>query len=215
MFLAGRRHRGRRHRRRRWRRVRRAIVPDGRTFSYVLHEGDGSGPAPRIAITQNDVRAIQLGQGRAVRRRPAAHGPARDRRGRRDPAGRRVRQPDRPAPRDGPRADPRLRPGARPLGRQRGRDRRADRAAVGAPRGPRSKASSGASRRSRPPSSRASRSTSSRRWRSRTRPPRSRTSPRVVPLPARTATTGAGWSRGRATNDDAGATVAIGTREDA
>ena len=36
------------------------IVPDGRTFSYVLHEGDGSGAGPRIAITQNDVRAIQL-----------------------------------------------------------------------------------------------------------------------------------------------------------
>jgi uncharacterized 2Fe-2S/4Fe-4S cluster protein (DUF4445 family) len=34
------------------------IVPDGRTFSYVLHEG--SEDAPRIAITQNDVRAIQL-----------------------------------------------------------------------------------------------------------------------------------------------------------
>ena len=34
------------------------IVPDGRTFSYVLHEGSGSGP--RIVITQNDVRAIQL-----------------------------------------------------------------------------------------------------------------------------------------------------------
>ena len=33
------------------------IVPDGRTFSYVLHEGEGS---PRIVITQNDVRAIQL-----------------------------------------------------------------------------------------------------------------------------------------------------------
>ncbi len=34
------------------------IVPDGRTFSYVLHEAtDGR---PRIAITQNDVRAIQL-----------------------------------------------------------------------------------------------------------------------------------------------------------
>ncbi|MFL5689303.1 MAG: ASKHA domain-containing protein, partial [Chloroflexota bacterium] len=31
------------------------VVPDGRTFSYVLHDG-----APRIAITQNDVRAIQL-----------------------------------------------------------------------------------------------------------------------------------------------------------
>jgi len=40
------------------------IVPDGRTFSYVLHEsdgsGDGSGGGRRIAITQNDVRAIQL-----------------------------------------------------------------------------------------------------------------------------------------------------------
>lgn len=34
------------------------IVPDGRTFSYVLHEGSNGGP--RIAITQNDVRAIQL-----------------------------------------------------------------------------------------------------------------------------------------------------------
>jgi len=31
------------------------IVPEGRTFSYVLHEGQ-----PRIVITQNDVRAIQL-----------------------------------------------------------------------------------------------------------------------------------------------------------
>ncbi len=38
------------------------IVPDGRTFSYVLHEGDGSGAGPRIAITQTDVRAIQLGK---------------------------------------------------------------------------------------------------------------------------------------------------------
>jgi uncharacterized 2Fe-2S/4Fe-4S cluster protein (DUF4445 family) len=40
------------------------IVSDGRTYSYVLHEGEGAaagGPAsPRIAITQNDVRAIQL-----------------------------------------------------------------------------------------------------------------------------------------------------------
>jgi len=31
------------------------IVRDGRTFSYLLHDGQ-----PRIAITQNDVRAIQL-----------------------------------------------------------------------------------------------------------------------------------------------------------
>jgi uncharacterized 2Fe-2S/4Fe-4S cluster protein (DUF4445 family) len=32
------------------------IVADGRTFAYVLHERDGA----RLAITQNDVRAIQL-----------------------------------------------------------------------------------------------------------------------------------------------------------
>ena len=35
------------------------IVPDGRTFWYVLHEAEGPG-SPRIVITQNDVRAIQL-----------------------------------------------------------------------------------------------------------------------------------------------------------
>ncbi|MEJ7749396.1 MAG: ASKHA domain-containing protein, partial [Candidatus Limnocylindrales bacterium] len=34
------------------------VVPDGRTFSYVLHEASDGGP--RILITQNDVRAIQL-----------------------------------------------------------------------------------------------------------------------------------------------------------
>jgi uncharacterized 2Fe-2S/4Fe-4S cluster protein (DUF4445 family) len=31
------------------------VVADGRTFSYLLHDGE-----PRIMITQNDVRAIQL-----------------------------------------------------------------------------------------------------------------------------------------------------------
>jgi uncharacterized 2Fe-2S/4Fe-4S cluster protein (DUF4445 family) len=31
------------------------VVVDGRTFGYVLHEGE-----PRVVITQNDVRAIQL-----------------------------------------------------------------------------------------------------------------------------------------------------------
>jgi uncharacterized 2Fe-2S/4Fe-4S cluster protein (DUF4445 family) len=31
------------------------IVPEGRTFTYVLHDG-----TPRLTITQNDVRAIQL-----------------------------------------------------------------------------------------------------------------------------------------------------------
>ncbi len=35
------------------------VEPDGRTFSYVLYDGSGAG-RPRIAITQNDVRAIQL-----------------------------------------------------------------------------------------------------------------------------------------------------------
>jgi uncharacterized 2Fe-2S/4Fe-4S cluster protein (DUF4445 family) len=34
------------------------VVADGRTFSYVLHEPADGGP--RIVITQNDVRAIQL-----------------------------------------------------------------------------------------------------------------------------------------------------------
>jgi uncharacterized 2Fe-2S/4Fe-4S cluster protein (DUF4445 family) len=41
------------------------VIPDGRTFSYVLHEGGRGGSrstagSPRIVITQNDVRAIQL-----------------------------------------------------------------------------------------------------------------------------------------------------------
>jgi uncharacterized 2Fe-2S/4Fe-4S cluster protein (DUF4445 family) len=40
------------------------VTPDGRTFSYVLHEPSDRGEAgrggPRIVITQNDVRAIQL-----------------------------------------------------------------------------------------------------------------------------------------------------------
>jgi uncharacterized 2Fe-2S/4Fe-4S cluster protein (DUF4445 family) len=34
------------------------VIPDGRTSSYVLHEPTDGGP--RIVITQNDVRAIQL-----------------------------------------------------------------------------------------------------------------------------------------------------------
>ncbi len=39
------------------------IQPDGRTFSYLLHEGDGKGDGePELRITQNDVRAIQLGK---------------------------------------------------------------------------------------------------------------------------------------------------------
>ena len=34
------------------------IVPDGRSFSYVVHEADGDQPV--VKVTQNDVRAIQL-----------------------------------------------------------------------------------------------------------------------------------------------------------
>jgi uncharacterized 2Fe-2S/4Fe-4S cluster protein (DUF4445 family) len=36
------------------------VVADGRTFSYVLHEPADGGAGPRILVTQNDVRAIQL-----------------------------------------------------------------------------------------------------------------------------------------------------------
>jgi uncharacterized 2Fe-2S/4Fe-4S cluster protein (DUF4445 family) len=36
------------------------IVEDGRTFSYVLYEGADGDPATRVAVTQNDIRAIQL-----------------------------------------------------------------------------------------------------------------------------------------------------------
>ncbi len=37
----------------------RRVIADGRTFSYLLHDGSAAG-RPRIAVTQNDVRAIQL-----------------------------------------------------------------------------------------------------------------------------------------------------------
>jgi uncharacterized 2Fe-2S/4Fe-4S cluster protein (DUF4445 family) len=37
----------------------RRIVADGRTFSYLVHDGTGAGRM-RITVTQNDVRAIQL-----------------------------------------------------------------------------------------------------------------------------------------------------------
>ena len=37
------------------------VIPEGRTFSYVLHDPADTGTrGPRIVITQNDVRAIQL-----------------------------------------------------------------------------------------------------------------------------------------------------------
>jgi uncharacterized 2Fe-2S/4Fe-4S cluster protein (DUF4445 family) len=35
------------------------VIAEGRTFSYLLHDGSAAG-RPRIVVTQNDVRAIQL-----------------------------------------------------------------------------------------------------------------------------------------------------------
>ena len=35
------------------------VIADGRTFSYLVHDASGAG-RPRIVVTQNDVRAIQL-----------------------------------------------------------------------------------------------------------------------------------------------------------
>src|SRR5439155_9237011 len=35
------------------------VIAEGRTFSYLVHDGSAAG-RPRIVVTQNDVRAIQL-----------------------------------------------------------------------------------------------------------------------------------------------------------
>ena len=100
------------------------VVADGRTFSYVLHDG-----APRLVITQNDVRQIQLAKAALLRRVPTADGPPRDRDRRPHPARRRVRRAHRSGPRHGARPRSRLRPRARDDRRQRGRHRCPHRAA--------------------------------------------------------------------------------------
>ena len=140
------------------------IVPDGRTFSYVLHDGE-----PRLVITQNDVRQIQLAKA-------ALYAGCRLLM---DTLGIETVDRIRLAGAFGAHIDPvhalvlglvpDCDPVERDVRRQRGRDRRADRAVE--PRGPRarSRTSSAAWRRSRPRSSRGSRSTSSARWASRTR----------------------------------------------
>ena len=76
------------------------VVADGRTFSYVLHERAG---APRLVLTQNDVRADPARESRAVRGVPPAHGCLRHRDRRPGPPRRRVRGAHRPAPRPGAR----------------------------------------------------------------------------------------------------------------
>ena len=95
-------------------------VPQGRTHAYRLH-GD-------ILVTQGDVRAIQLAQVRALRRRPPADGRVRHRHRRPHRARRRLRRPHLAEARHGPRHDPRLRPRPRHLRRQRRRHRRPHRA---------------------------------------------------------------------------------------
>ena len=99
------------------RRARRAHAarssPTAGRSRYVLHDGSRR-PARGSSITQNDVRAIQLAKAALYAGVRLLMDHARDRRGRRDPARRRVRQPDRPDPRDGPRPDPGLRPRPRP-----------------------------------------------------------------------------------------------------
>ena len=85
------------------------IVPDGRTFSYVLARRAGAGRlgsrSPRTTSGPIQLAKAALYAGiRLLMERSAS------RRVDRDPARRRVRQPHRPGPRDGPRAHPRLRP---------------------------------------------------------------------------------------------------------
>ena len=101
--------------------------PNGRTFSYLLREGRQG--EPRITVTQNDIRAIQLAKAAlyaGVKLLMEKQGV--DRR-RHDPLRRRVRLLHRSEIRDGARSDPRLRPVGGEGGRQRRRHRRADGAA--------------------------------------------------------------------------------------
>ena len=60
----------------RWPRARRAIVPDGRTFSYVLHEAPPGAPARIVHHPERRPRDPAR-EGRALRRRAPADGPAR------------------------------------------------------------------------------------------------------------------------------------------
>ena len=141
------------------------IVADGRTFSYVLHRGD----VP-MKITQTDVRAIQLAKAALYAGVALLMDHTRHRARGSHPPRRRLRQPHRREVRDGPRPHPRLRPEVpSPRPATPPAPGRASRSSTRPP-APRSRNSSAASRRSRPPSSRASRRISSRRWRFRTRP---------------------------------------------
>ena len=89
------------------------VVPDGRTFSYVLWgEGDST-----IAVTQNDIRAIQLAKA-ALRAGIDLLVEHAGNPGHRHPPGRRLRRPHRPTPRDDPGPRARLPDRRRAGGRQ-------------------------------------------------------------------------------------------------
>ena len=141
------------------------IVPDGRTFSYVLSDGE-----PELTVTQNDIRQIQLAKAalhagcmlllRALRDRPTSTGSAS-----RAPSATTSIPSTRSCSGSSPTATrPTSPPPATPPAPAPG-----SRCST-ARRAPRSRRSCVASRRSRPPSSRASRSSSSARWRFRTTP---------------------------------------------
>ena len=100
------------------------IVTDGRTFSYVLSDGE-----PLLTDHAERHPPDPAREGRPPRGLHAALRALRDRPRRPHPARRRVRQPHRPRPRARARPRPRLRPRQRHLRRQRRRHRRPDRAA--------------------------------------------------------------------------------------
>ena len=128
MYLAG----CDRPRRRRARRPRRPLAADRRRRPHVLVRAVGRRrrSGARIAITQNDVRAIQLAKAALRAGIELLDRPRRSADRRRHPPRRRVRRPHRPAARDGARAGPRLPARRRALGRQRRRHRRRAGAAV-------------------------------------------------------------------------------------
>ncbi len=133
---------------------------------------------PRITVTQNDVRAIQLAKAALYAGVKLLMEKQGVETGRHDPLRRRLRLLHRSEIRDGARPDPRLRSRRGEGGRQRRRHRRADGAAQPRPP-PRDRGDSVArSRRSRRRWSRISSSSSSTPWRCRTRSTRSRSSRR-------------------------------------
>ncbi len=168
------------------------IVPNGRTFAYVLHRG-------AVELQDHADRRARdpARESGALCGHRAADGAARHRARRPDPPRRRVRQPHRRQVRDDPRHGPGLRPGAAsappatpPAPARASRCSTRVRAA-------RSRRWCGGSRRWRPRSSRASSTISSRPWRSRTRPPRTGDLRQVVDLPAPKESTSQAETRGR------------------